>query len=182
MPSFKNIALLAFSLLASTALTVPVAEAEPAAAATSPLPPVSGRDVAVAEEAINKLAKRGQGIHLVNCRYGASGPWIYSVVVYCANDGACKFNPAANNRCYPSLNGDTRQVKMWEGGDYSCTFPTGVKFTWNVKSNAQSYANYATVGSGNNGYVSFTLRKDSFPTMYTDPNGNACQSVYYGLP
>ena len=35
---------------------------------------------------------------------------------------------------------------IWEGSSQSCTFPTGVKFSWNINSNAQSLANYASVG------------------------------------
>jgi len=37
-------------------------------------------------------------------------------------------------------------LHTWEGGAQSCTFPTGVTFSWNIPSNAQSFALGASVG------------------------------------
>ncbi|KAK0125690.1 hypothetical protein ONS95_000308 [Cadophora gregata] len=120
-----------------------------------------------------KLAKRSEGVHLVNCGNN------YSVVLYCANDSNCNFNPSAGNQCLPTNGG----VDTWEGSNQKCTFPgTGTTFTWNIQSNAQSQANFVQVGTGSNGFHGFNIFKDDKHVMYTDGNGNQCKSIYYCLP
>lgn len=118
-----------------------------------------------------KLAKRAEGVHLVNC--GNS----YSVVVYCANDGNCNFNPAGANACRPSNSGLT----YWEGGNKGCTFSTGTTFSWNVRGDAQQKPDYTQVGSGSNGFRNFNIFKDDKHLMYIDGSGNRCTSIYYSL-
>ncbi|TPX18959.1 uncharacterized protein E0L32_011352 [Thyridium curvatum] len=116
------------------------------------------------------LAKRAEGIHLLNCV-------TYSTVVYCANDSNCNFNPGAGNACSPGSG-----VFHWEGGSHSCTFGgTGVTFTWAIDSNAQSYPNFQKAGTGSNGFHNFNCFKDDQHVMYTDGNGHACRSIYYCL-
>ena len=58
------------------------------------------------------------GVHLVNCNSDDS------VVVYCADDSNCNFNPTHNNYCVFHAGG----TAIWEGGSKSCDFPTGVVF------------------------------------------------------
>jgi hypothetical protein len=45
-----------------------------------------------------------------------------------------------------SSSGKEDDYHIWEGGSQSCTFPSGVKFTWNIPSGAQSLPNYNSVG------------------------------------
>ncbi|KAK1753115.1 hypothetical protein QBC47DRAFT_424474 [Echria macrotheca] len=121
---------------------------------------------------LGRIVKRGEGVHLVNCVN-------YSAVVYCANDSDCNHFPGSGNQCIPDGGGITH----WEGGDKRCTFPgTGTEFKWNIRSDAQSQANYVNVGTGNNGFHGFTIFKDDKHVMYKDGNGNACSSIYYALP
>ncbi|KAK3941375.1 hypothetical protein QBC46DRAFT_311464 [Diplogelasinospora grovesii] len=149
-----------FSLIALASLLASFAAASPA---PSPAPDAD----------VPRIVKRGEGVHLVNC--GSS----YSAVVYCENDGNCNFFPGAGNQCIPGNGG----LFAWEGGSKSCKFPgTGTTFTWNIVGNAQSQANFANVGSGNNGFHGFQIFKDDKHVMYTDGNGNQCRSIYYCLP
>ncbi|KAE8454466.1 hypothetical protein EG329_000089 [Mollisiaceae sp. DMI_Dod_QoI] len=124
----------------------------------------------IAGEGISKLAKRSEGVHLVNCNN------VYSVVVYCPNDSDCNHNPPAGDGCVRPGGG----TYHWEGSPQSCTFTTGVTFSWNIASNAQSQPNFAYVGSGNNGH-GFNIYKDNQHVMYTDGNGYQCKSIYYCL-
>ena len=109
-----------------------------------------------------KLAKRSEGIHLVNCEEGSN--YIYSAVVvsthvvlawtesvligltinaqYCANDSDCDFNPASGNECIPNGGG----VTVWEGFPESCEFSTGITFSWDIESNAKSQPYFSQVG------------------------------------
>ncbi|KAH7342490.1 hypothetical protein BKA65DRAFT_595607 [Rhexocercosporidium sp. MPI-PUGE-AT-0058] len=120
-----------------------------------------------------KLSKRAEGIHLVNC--GSR----YSVVLYCANDGNCNFNPGQGDQCLPTNGG----VQHWEGGSQKCTFPgTGTTFTWNIRSDAQNQKDYTQVGTGSNGFHGFNIFKDDKHVMYSDGNGNRCSSIYYSIP
>ncbi|KAK3312813.1 hypothetical protein B0H66DRAFT_537898 [Apodospora peruviana] len=122
---------------------------------------------------INRIVRRGEGIHLVNC--GNS-----SAVVYCANDSNCNFNPSSANKCNTSS--IARGQIKWEGATKSCTFSTGTKFTWNIRSDAQSLKDYSNVGSGDNGFNKFTIFKDDKHAMFMDSNKNSCLSIYYCLP
>ncbi|EAQ90068.1 predicted protein [Chaetomium globosum CBS 148.51] len=128
----------------------------------------------VSEAEFNDIVKRAEGIHLVNCKDGATN--IYSVVVYCANDSNCNFRPSSSNACYP-----TSGVMAWEGGGQSCGFSTGVYFSWNIQSDAQTKANYSKVGTGGNGFRDYTIYKDDQHHMYTDSDGHSCKSIYYAV-
>ncbi|KUJ17986.1 uncharacterized protein LY89DRAFT_732688 [Mollisia scopiformis] len=127
----------------------------------------------ISSELTTNLAKRAtEGIHLVNC-----GNNVYSVVVYCPNDGDCNHDPGAGNGCdHP--NGGTF---TWEGSQQNCKFDTGTTLTWNIESNAQSQPNFAQVGTGSNGFHNFNIFKDDKHTMFTDGNKNQCNSIYYAL-
>ncbi|KAK3390289.1 hypothetical protein B0H63DRAFT_519519 [Podospora didyma] len=122
-------------------------------------------------DARGKLAKHAEGVHLVDCG------GVYSLVVYCANDSNCSFFPSGSNKCVPPPGGLT----TWAAHPGSCTFSTGVTFLWNLVSNAQTYPNYAVVGSASNGFRSFTCRKDHKHIMFYDGNGYSCRSIYYCL-
>lgn len=67
---------------------------------------------------------------------------------YCANDGDCNNLSVVHpntNVCTKSRSG-TRSYHTWEGSTQSCTFGSGITFTWNIPSNAQSLPNYNYVG------------------------------------
>ncbi|KAK0712923.1 hypothetical protein B0T26DRAFT_651067 [Lasiosphaeria miniovina] len=164
MVSAKLFALASFL---AAALASPVASPNP-----NPLPSPGAKAVEVRGE----LGKRVQGVHLVNC----GDPDVYSMVVFCPNDGsaACNSFPGPGNECVTPPSGG---VQFWESSG-SCRFDTGVTFSWNIESSAQSKPNFSVVGSGSNGFTSFTIRKDNLHTMFFDGNGNACRSVYYALP
>ncbi|KAK3290344.1 uncharacterized protein B0H64DRAFT_427872 [Chaetomium fimeti] len=148
---------LAFASLLASAIAGPIAAPSPAS-----------------EAEFNDIVKRAEGIHLVNCKNGATN--IYSVVVYCANDGNCNFPPSSGNACHP-----TSGVMAWEGGGQSCGFSTGVYFSWNIQSDAQSKPNYTKVGSGGNGFRDYDIYKDDQHEMYSDSNGYSCKSIYYAI-
>ncbi|KUJ09212.1 uncharacterized protein LY89DRAFT_788118 [Mollisia scopiformis] len=116
-----------------------------------------------------KLAKRSEGVHLVNC--GSE----YSVVVYCPNDSDCNHSPPSGDGCFIS------GIDTWEGFEQSCTFSTGTTFTWNIEAYAQSEPDYTEVGTGTNTYHNFDIYKDDQHVMYYDGNGYACKSIYYCL-
>ncbi|KAH8678311.1 hypothetical protein BX600DRAFT_493600, partial [Xylariales sp. PMI_506] len=153
----------AAAILATSALAVPAAN--PNLSGPIPVRRVDG-------DSDNAIAKRGNGIHLVNCV-------TYSGVVYCANDSNCNFFPSNSNWCLPSGPKNTAGLQIWEGQTESCTFSSNVQYTWNIESNAQSQALYSVVGGGNNGFQQFTIHKDDQHTMFVDGNGHACKSVYY---
>ncbi|KAL8341043.1 hypothetical protein RB601_006914 [Gaeumannomyces tritici] len=159
-----------FAQLALASLFAGAAMAAPAPA-PSPLSEVAAAEPA---EGASVLAKRAEGIHLVNCENSA-GRTIYSAVVYCPNDSDCNRNPGAGNSCVPG------GVITWERANGSCRFSTGVTFTWGIASNAQSFADFQQVGDGGNGGTNFRIFKDNKHRMYTDGNGNSCKSIYYGL-
>jgi hypothetical protein len=119
------------------------------------------------------LASRGEGIHLFNCYpiggAGVQQTWLSIVVVstgrvyvcpehlltirlqYCANDSDCSnlgYSPPSENVCIKSSSTSDSNYHVWEGSSQSCTFPSGVTFSWNwnIQGNAQSQANYAYVG------------------------------------
>ncbi|KAK4099288.1 hypothetical protein N658DRAFT_453303, partial [Parathielavia hyrcaniae] len=119
------------------------------------------------------LATRGEGVHLLNCSPGPDRDpggskvpppktWV-SLVVYCANDSDCSnpsYKPSPDNVCVKYSTTYNGQSNIWKGGSQSCTFPSGVSFSWNIRSDAQSQPNYANVGSGSNNYRSFAGFKD----------------------
>jgi hypothetical protein len=68
---------------------------------------------------------------------------------YCANDSECSnlaYNPPSENVCVKQSSGSDGLYNVWEGSEQSCTFPSGVSFSWNIQASAQSQANYAYVG------------------------------------
>ncbi|KAK4224307.1 hypothetical protein QBC38DRAFT_485810 [Podospora fimiseda] len=164
----------AIASLFAGVLANPVAKADPSPVeAAGYLAPSADAAVNATEgfgliDARGEVVKRVEGVHLLNC--GSA----YSVVLYCPNDSSCSHTP--NNACTYG------NIITWEGGYKSCTFPTGVTFWWNIVSNAQSYANFAVVGNGGNGYTNFVIRKDDKHTFYTDGYGTACKTIYYSLP
>ncbi|KAK3898428.1 hypothetical protein C8A05DRAFT_47261 [Staphylotrichum tortipilum] len=131
------------------------------------------------------LSTRAEGVHLFNCRPSSNNvaqTW-QSLVVYCANDSDCGnpgYNPSSDNVCVKSSSGTAWNYHIWEGGSQSCTFPTGVKFSWNISSNAQAQPNYSTVGKGSNGYRSFTGYKDDHGAAVSY-NSHSCEKIYYYL-
>ncbi|KAF2111871.1 hypothetical protein BDV96DRAFT_602901 [Lophiotrema nucula] len=88
-----------------------------------------------------QLAKRAEGIHLVNCFATGSAALLVSAVAYCPNDGSC--NPGASDFCEMSSNDN--DYYHWEGAKDHCTFSSGVTFSWNLPSNAQNQATYSVV-------------------------------------
>jgi len=122
-----------------------------------------------AEPHPSPLAKRAtEAIHLINC--GAN-----SFLDYCDNDSNCNFSPASSNRCTPHAG-----INVWEGSAQSCTFSTGVTFSWNIEKNAQDQPNFSKVGTGSNGFRNFNIFKDDKHPMFTE-NGFGCDSIYYCL-
>lgn len=70
-------------------------------------------------------------------------------VQYCANDSDCSslsYSPPSDNVCVKGTSSTSESYHIWEGSSQSCTFPTGVTFTWNIPSSAQSQPNYSSVG------------------------------------
>jgi hypothetical protein len=97
-----------------------------------------------------QLAKRGEGIHLMDCHSrNPNSNWVASIVIYCADDGKfCGADKGIGDSIYN--NNDVcivneAALNTWEGKTESCTFPTGVKFTWNLEANAASAPYYALV-------------------------------------
>ncbi|KAI0096060.1 hypothetical protein GGR51DRAFT_544369 [Nemania sp. FL0031] len=148
-----------FSKLATAATLLATALAGPVATGSS-------------DETV-QLSKRADSLHLLNCV-------TYSAVVFCTDDSNCNFNPGPGNECIPNDHLNGNGLETWETNG-SCTFSTGVTFTWSIQSNAQSQPNFSVVGSGSNGAQGFTIRKDDQHVMYTDGNGHQCRSIYYAL-
>ncbi|KAI3320118.1 hypothetical protein HD806DRAFT_547614 [Xylariaceae sp. AK1471] len=119
------------------------------------------------------LAKRSNGVHLVNCV-------TYSAVVFCDNDSNCNFNPGPGNSCVAKDHLNSDGLNRWENSG-ACGFSTGVTFSWTIQSNGATQPNFSVVGTGSNGFQGFTIRKDDQHIMYTDGNGHACRSIYYAL-
>ncbi|KAK4226279.1 hypothetical protein QBC38DRAFT_500487 [Podospora fimiseda] len=163
---------IAFASLLLGALATPIASpaAEPEA------------EVAIGSASLiderGEIVKRVEGVHLINCGPTVNNAfsWRYSVIVYCPNDGNCRYAPNNSNSCKYNY------VLTWEGGEKSCKFSTGVTFRWNIMSNAQSLANWSNVGWGNNVYKQFVIRKDDKNVFYKDASGYDCRSIYYSLP
>ncbi|KAI9147423.1 hypothetical protein HJFPF1_12443 [Paramyrothecium foliicola] len=122
------------------------------------------------------LEKRGpESVHLVNC---SGNGRFYSIVVYCADDSNCNFQPAPENFCYVSPS----RIYNWEGRtDAGCNFNTGVAFRYTLPDDAKSRPLFTAVGSGSNGFRSFTIYNDNSPVMFTASDGAVCRSSYYSL-
>ncbi|KAK8062292.1 hypothetical protein PG997_014389 [Apiospora hydei] len=122
-----------------------------------------------------------EGVHFDKC-----SPANYEVVNYYADDSKANVGtisnlmsiyfslsfPGASNTCVASPN--------WHSLNH-CTYPTGTPGTWNLASNAESQPIGSVVGTFNNGYHTFTCKRDDDHYAYTDGNGNRCVSVFYCL-
>ncbi|KAK1778231.1 hypothetical protein QBC45DRAFT_328947, partial [Copromyces sp. CBS 386.78] len=88
------------------------------------------------------------------------------------------YSHTSSNVCVKSISGLTEAYHIWKGNTQSCTFSSGVTFTWNIPSNAQSLQDYSYVGTGSNGYSTFSGYKDDkhYAIRY---NAHTCHSIYY---
>ncbi|CAN8103149.1 unnamed protein product [Discula destructiva] len=112
-------------------------------------------------------------VHLVNC----DGSLDHGEVVYCANGVDCDATVPSNaNLCQTSSGSDF----VWEGSYHTCTFSTGVTFSWQL---AAGVATYGYAGSASNGYETFSCYRDSDPVMAFTLSGtnDVCKSIYYCL-
>ncbi|KAK3307182.1 uncharacterized protein B0T15DRAFT_492676 [Chaetomium strumarium] len=119
-------------------------------------------------------------IHLVNCQNTSPRlpPDEYTVMAYYASSGDLNSPPSSNNLCFPVSSGTVQ----WERSDgVSCTFPTGVTFHETLNANAPSAPNFSAVGSGSNGFNSYTCYKDNGHQLYVDRDAKVCFSRYYCL-
>ncbi len=67
-------------------------------------------------------------------------------VQYCANDTDCSdyhYNVPASDLCTMSTSLAVETYHTWEGGWQSCTFSTGVTFSWYIESGAVSQYSWA---------------------------------------
>ncbi|KAK4188636.1 hypothetical protein QBC35DRAFT_462808 [Podospora australis] len=166
MVTISKLVAFALTLCAGAALAKPLAVVEAGSVSLE-----RDGNVNATSAAVVGLEKRqgGEGVHLVNCN-------TYSTVIYCPNDGDCNHNPGPGNSCA------TAGIRKWEGTRQSCRFSTGVTFSWFVQANAQQQPDFSVVGDGDNGRGRpWTIRKDNKHNMYTDGNGNRCDSIYYAL-
>ncbi|KAI0970653.1 hypothetical protein F4678DRAFT_480037 [Xylaria arbuscula] len=115
------------------------------------------------------LDKRGpETLHFADCQ-------TYTAVDYYANDDNSSSFPGNSNTCVP--------VGFGEGaGTRSCTFPTNVRLTWSLSSNARSTSQDTVVGTANNGFKTFTCKRAGNRVLYTDGNGHQCRDIYYCRP
>ncbi|KAI1098853.1 hypothetical protein F4804DRAFT_337808 [Jackrogersella minutella] len=112
------------------------------------------------------LSKRArESIHMVNCQ-------TYVAVDYYADDSNDGSFPGNNNECIPSGG------SFHEGSSTSCTFGSGVSFSWFLSSGANSASDGTDVGTGSNGFHNFNCFRDDNHVLYTDGNGHACSSTY----
>ncbi|KAK4215156.1 hypothetical protein QBC37DRAFT_282323 [Rhypophila decipiens] len=137
------------------------------------------------------VARQGTpGLRLMNCwpimsgNGAPPGGWRYtSYVVYCDDMATCDstlFTPSSNNVCVKKSSTAVNDYYIWEGGSKSCTFPTGVTFTWNIPSNAQSQADYSWVGTGSNTYRTFNGYKDNKDGSLHYPSFvQRCSKIYW---
>ncbi|KKY32098.1 hypothetical protein UCDDA912_g07959 [Diaporthe ampelina] len=166
------------SLLAATASAVPfVAEDFPLS--VIPLNELPAPDTIPtpvnATEASNLATRATEAIHLVNCE---GNGYAYSIEIYCGDDSNCNYQPSSDNQCFLTSGG----LVTWEGrSNQGCGFTSGTTFYYTLPANAQSYANYAKVGSGYNAYHNYNIFKDDKHAMYTAGNGAVCRSIYYCL-
>ncbi|KAI1391568.1 uncharacterized protein F4822DRAFT_427422 [Hypoxylon trugodes] len=109
------------------------------------------------------LSKRvRESIHMVNC--GS-----HLALDFYADDTLDNVFPGSNNECIVS--------SFQEGGGGSCTFGSGVTFSWNLNKDAASQSGSTQVGGGFNGFHTFNCFRDDDHTLYTR-NGDSCNSKY----
>ncbi|KAI7773069.1 hypothetical protein LA080_012005 [Diaporthe eres] len=90
----------------------------------------------------------------------------------------CNFQPSSDNQCFLS----TKGLFTWEGrSNQGCAFTSGITYYYSLPANAQSYANFAKVGTGFNAFHNYNVFKDNQHVMYTAGNGAVCKSIYYSL-
>ncbi|KAK3351417.1 hypothetical protein B0H65DRAFT_546460 [Neurospora tetraspora] len=159
-------------LLAVVSLLSGAVFAAPAPAPAAELTDADGASV---------LLKRGEGIHLMNCEPTNGATNYISAVVYCANDGNCNnlsYSHSSSNVCVKSTSGSSGAYHVWEGSTQSCTFSSGVTFSWAIGKEAQTWPDYTYVGTGVNGYSTFSGYKDDkhYGVTY---NSHKCRSIYY---
>ncbi|KAJ4290035.1 hypothetical protein N0V88_006837 [Collariella sp. IMI 366227] len=99
---------------------------------------------------------------------GVAQTWL-SIVVY---------GIPGNNVCVKKTTSQSEAYHIWEGGEQSCTFPTGVTFKWNIPANAQLRPNYSFVSTGTNGYKVFDGFKDDHGAA-PGYNYHSCEKIYY---
>ncbi|EHK16335.1 uncharacterized protein TRIVIDRAFT_164142 [Trichoderma virens Gv29-8] len=123
------------------------------------------------------LVKRAESIHIVWCTplpgEGSNSIPPFSAAVYCPNDSACQL-PTSNNVCKI----DPSQLGV--GGPFSCKFPSGVTFTWNLSYEAGTAPKYSQVGGGTNGFKKFTGYKDDGHS-FCSIGSYSCVTNYYFL-
>lgn len=114
-----------------------------------------------------KLVKRlKEGIHLVACGnfYTAanvrtsipSSAQKMTAEQFCPDDGNCNFIPDPANQCLRTSN------EPWEGKRRYCTFPTGVKYSYDIRADAQSRPDLTKVGWAD-------LLNQTLPARYLPP-------------
>ncbi|KAM7214719.1 hypothetical protein V8F06_009884 [Rhypophila decipiens] len=162
---FTKLALAAVAMMAGVMATPTPAEVAEGGPAPSVLAALTANETLVARGDGLDTRQAGAGIHLVNAPYLTS---------YCRNDDNCNSFPSGSNTC------STNSVRKWEGSS-SCTFSTGVIYSWTIFWDSHSKPNYSKVGTGYNGN-NWVIRKDDQHVMFYDGNGNACRSIYYSLP
>ncbi|KAK7959457.1 uncharacterized protein PG986_004311 [Apiospora aurea] len=104
-------------------------------------------------------------VHFDKC-----SPANYEVVNYYADDSKASSFPGTSNTCVASPN--------WHSFNH-CTYPTGTSGTWSLASNDESQPTGSVAGTFNNGYHTFTCKRDDDHYAYTDGHGSRCVSVFY---
>ncbi|MCJ1226666.1 hypothetical protein MMC12_003319 [Toensbergia leucococca] len=114
----------------------------------------------------NPLAKRsGETNYLVNCALGGT---TYSEMDYYSNGANSQNGQQPDDTCEVDVSG----YETWEGHSVSCTYQdSGVTFTSNIYSGAQSQPNYSKAGTGQNNYHSFNCYKDNGRLLFTKGEG-----------
>ncbi|KAI1135657.1 hypothetical protein F5Y05DRAFT_415996 [Hypoxylon sp. FL0543] len=121
--------------------------------------------VGLAAPAVEGLSKRArESIHLADCV-------TYKVADYYPDDSQDDNFPATNNECV--LSGGFR-----EGQTSSCTFGSGVTFTYTLDGGALDAPNAQLIGTGTNGFHSWNCFRDDNHVLYTDGNGHQCKTIY----
>ncbi|MCJ1397704.1 hypothetical protein MMC11_000900 [Xylographa trunciseda] len=114
--------------------------------------------------------------YLVNC-YNAAELFYTSEMAYYSNGANSQNGQYPNDICQVDLIG----YEKWEGHPVGCTYSdSGVTFTSNIYTFAQSEPNYSLAGTGSNNYHSFNCYKDSGRLLYNSDYTN-CYSIYYCL-
>jgi hypothetical protein len=114
-------------------------------------------------------------VYLANCHTPKGAE--YSEVDYYANWAGSQQGQRPNDACGIDDSG----YITWEGSERACTFSdTGVTFTSDIASDAQSLPDYSYAGPGWNGYTNFNCYKDNGRLLYK-LGISSCYSIYYCL-